>query len=114
MNNIIPAIRYCGTLVAAVACAAVLALRPPQQQEQADTRGTPLEAAYLDCARVAAASLREPDLVTLCSVVADALLQRGFGTELERQLQWWKTPEPAGGASQYPPAFQHPGTQAAR
>jgi hypothetical protein len=102
MNGMGPLTRYCGSLVAAVACAAVLALRPPQQQEMT---GHPAPAAgYLDCARITSESLREPDLVTLCSVVADALLQRGFGTEVERQLQWWKTPQDAPRAGQAAPA----------
>lgn len=114
MNSITSIVRYCGCLAAAGACAAVLALRPPQQQETTDAGAAPLEAAYLDCARIASQAQREPDLVTLCSVVADALLQRGFGTELERQLQWWRAPQDAQPAGQAVPAPAPAGARAAR
>lgn len=113
MNSITSIVRYCGCLAAAGACAAVLALRPPQQQETTDAGRAPLETAYLDCARIASASLREPDLVTLCSVVADTLLHRGFGADLERQLQWWKTPEEDRKRIPAAPAAPHRAAQAA-
>ena len=90
MNSITPIARYFVTVGAAVACAAVMAMRPLQQQDLADLSNEQLKLAYLDCARVSSESLLEPDLFTICSVAADALLQREFGGDLERQLQWWR------------------------
>jgi hypothetical protein len=88
MNSITSIAQYCASVGAAVACAAVFAMRPPHQPEMPDLSNAELKVAYLDCARISSASLLEPDLVTICSMVASALLQREFGGNREVQQQW--------------------------
>lgn len=90
MNSITSIAQYCVTAGAAVACAAVFAMRPPHQTEMPNLSNAELKVAYLDCARISAASLLEPDLVTICSMVASALLQREFGGNPDLQQQWWR------------------------
>ena len=68
MNRTVSVTKYCLSAAAAGACAAAIALWPPEerwlQRLPAATQTT-----YLDCARVLAEQL-EPDLVALCSVLA--------------------------------------------
>ncbi|HYE38357.1 MAG TPA: hypothetical protein VEB23_00400 [Ramlibacter sp.] len=88
MKSITSIAQYCVSVGAAVACAAVFAMRPPHQHEMPDLSNAQLKAAYLDCTRISSESLLEPDLITICSTVASALLQREFGGDVEAQLQW--------------------------
>lgn len=88
MNGITSIAQYCVSVGAALACAAVFAMRPPHLQDMPDLSNAELKVAYLDCARISSASLLEPDLVTICSMVASALLRREFGGDRNRQLQW--------------------------
>jgi hypothetical protein len=87
MNSTRPVARYCVCVSAAVACAAAMAMRPPEQ-EVSNLGSRESRAAYLDCARISSGRVVEPDLVTLCFVVADAPLQRDFNGHFELQLQW--------------------------
>ena len=69
MNSIGPVGRYCLCVSAALACTAAVAMCAPH--EDAWDPGIPdVQASYLDCARIATRKVLEPDLVTLCSVVA--------------------------------------------
>lgn len=70
MKTIFAVAGYCASVTTAVALAAVSAMRPPYPEVQASGNAQQ-GAAYLDCARISA-SLREPDLVTVCSMFADA------------------------------------------
>ena len=90
MYSITPIAQYLLSVGVALACAAVFAMHPPYQPEMPHLSNAQLKVAYLDCARISSASLLEPDLVTLCSTVAKALLQREFNGDLELQLQWWR------------------------
>ena len=69
MNSIGPVGRYCLCVSAALACAAAVAMCVPHEDAWDPGIGVS-PASYLDCARIAAGKVLEPDLVTLCSVVA--------------------------------------------
>ena len=91
MHHLAPIAQYLVSVAAAVGCAATFAMRAPQPQEIPHLGRAELQQTYLDCARISSASLLEPDLLTVCSAVADALLHRHFDGDLERQLQWWQS-----------------------
>ena len=50
-----------------------------------------LKAVYLACDRRANAERLDPLDAQQCSVLAEALLQRGFAGDFDRLLSWWRT-----------------------
>lgn len=80
MNSHSPLLKYGACTAAAVACAAAVAMLPPPQS-MADLRGAQPRAAHLDCARISARWVREPDLVTVCSMLADVGPGRDAGVQ---------------------------------
>jgi hypothetical protein len=76
MKSTHPFVRYCVWVSAAAACAAAMAMRPPQPAPPA-AGVAQAKAAYLDCAYVAPGRVLEPDLLTVCSRLADAQPARG-------------------------------------
>lgn len=83
MNSTRSFIQYGACVSAAAACAAVMAMRAPGQ-ELADGRNETPAAAYLDCAHLLRA-VRDPDLITLCIVVAGAHPRQDAGDPLASQ-----------------------------
>ena len=69
MKSSHPFVRYCVCVSTAAACAAAMAMRLPQQEPPEVPAGE-WKAAHLDCARVSPGRLLEPDLVIVCSMVA--------------------------------------------
>lgn len=72
MNSIAPVVRYCVWVLAALACAAAVAMWPPHPDAW-DGFGEEVKSPYFDCTRVTPGRLLEPDLVTVCRAVAEAL-----------------------------------------
>lgn len=70
MNNIRPVARYFICVSAAAACAAAVAMCSPHEDAWDFVATAEAKTAYLDCTRIAPAQVLEPDLVTVCSVVA--------------------------------------------
>jgi hypothetical protein len=70
MKSSHPFVRYGACVSIAAACAAAIAMRPPPQ-ELPDLRVAAADAAYLDCSRVSPGRVLEPDLVIVCSMVAE-------------------------------------------
>lgn len=75
MNSIPPVVRYCAWVSAALACAAAIAMWPPHPDAW-DGFGEEVKSSYFDCTRVTPGKLLEPDLVTVCSAVAEASRER--------------------------------------
>jgi hypothetical protein len=69
MNSIKPVARYCACVSAAVACAVTVAMCSPHEHAWDLVDPAP-RASYLDCARISPGQLIEPDLVTVCTVLA--------------------------------------------
>jgi hypothetical protein len=49
-----------------------------------------LRATYLECDRRSSMSLMDLDFMIRCQKVGDALKERDFAGDFERQLQWWR------------------------
>ena len=49
-----------------------------------------LRATYLECDRRSSMSVMDLDFMIRCQKVGDALKERDFGGDFERQLQWWR------------------------
>ena len=49
-----------------------------------------LRATYLECDRRSSMYLMDLDFMIRCQKVGDALKERDFGGDFERQLQWWR------------------------
>ncbi len=62
-----------------------------------------LERAYLECDALASTRVPPRESVERCSVVAEALLQRRFGGDLDRLLAWWRGARAAAPVSAPPP-----------
>lgn len=69
MNRNRPFLHYLACVFAAAACATALAMHL-SAEGSARTHVNTAREAYLDCARMS--SVREPDLVTICTVLAGA------------------------------------------
>jgi len=65
-----------------------------------------LERAYLECDALATRRVPAPAVVEGCSLVAEALLQRGFGGDLDRLLAWWRGARASAAVSAPPPPDQ--------
>lgn len=81
--------RHLVACVAAAGCCAASAL-PPDPMEIASLTSAQLRTVYLECDRLSEQSILAPDEMIACVAVSDVLLQRDFGGEIERQLQWWR------------------------
>lgn len=71
---------------------------PPERRQLSAFSVPQLKAIYLECDQLASATLLDFDTVALCSMVSDELLERGFGGNFQKLLDWWrdtrKTPAP--------------------
>jgi hypothetical protein len=64
---------------------------PPAQPWHAQLRLEQLKAVYLACDRRASTERLQVLDAQQCSVLAEALLQRGFAGDFDRLLGWWRT-----------------------
>lgn len=69
MKNTVSFAKYCLIAASAGACAAAIALRPPEQ-EILKMAPAVQRTAYLDCAVVQRDRMVEPDLVAPCTMLA--------------------------------------------
>lgn len=107
MNSTRPLATYCVCVSAAVACAAAMAMRPPEKERSNVATGAS-GTAFLDCARIASERVQEPDLVTLCFTVADVPRGRDFSDRFDpRQLPGWRKAPVEKPASPPVQAFVH-------
>ena len=77
-------------LVAAAALACNVASAEPAEDAIAQASSAQLRAAYLECARLSADGRLGTSMMLTCKSVADVLLERDFGGDLDRQLHWWR------------------------
>lgn len=70
-----PLVRYGLCVSAAVACAAAIVVQAPDHGATR-ARAVPVPESFLDCTRITAERLLEPGLVIVCSVVAEAPIDR--------------------------------------
>ncbi|HEX2529994.1 MAG TPA: hypothetical protein VHK70_00820 [Burkholderiaceae bacterium] len=50
-----------------------------------------LKAIYLECDRAAATTLLDFTSAVECSMISEELLERGFGGNFDRMLEWWRS-----------------------
>jgi hypothetical protein len=62
----------------------------PAEDAIAQASSAQLRAAYLECARLSADGRLGTSMMLTCKSVADVLLHRDFGGDLDRQLHWWR------------------------
>jgi len=74
---------------ALMACLAAGHAQPVQAPSEADTLER-LKRGYLMCGYTAAVRRLMPSEVAICSDVAQALLEHGFGGDFDRLVVWWQ------------------------
>ena len=81
------------TLKASVMCVALAALtataQPPDRSHLKALSEAQLKALYLECDQLASTTLLDSDTAADCSMVAEELLGRSFGSSFEQMLKWW-------------------------
>lgn len=66
----------------------------PYSPERAHLRSltvAELKAIYLQCDRLASTGLLDINVAAHCSMVSEELLERGFGDNFNRLLDWWRS-----------------------
>jgi len=79
-----------GAAQAGQATAASAATRPSHSQLDTATVDQ-LKRTYLECEKGATERMLDSGEAALCSMVHEALKERGFGGDFERMLAWWRS-----------------------
>lgn len=82
-------------LKASVMCLALSALvsnaQPPDRSHLRALSVAQLKTAYLECDQLASTTLLDSGTAASCSMVAEELLERGFGGNFKHLLKWWRS-----------------------
>jgi hypothetical protein len=65
--------------------------QPPDRSQLRALPIVELKAAYLECEQLASTTLLDSSTAADCSLVAEELLERGFGGNFQRMLTWWRS-----------------------
>lgn len=77
-------------LAASLAAGAGAGAQPPDRSHLRALSVPELKAAYLRCDRIASTAILDVATAGECSMISEELLERSFGGDFRRMLDWWR------------------------